>query len=223
MSRCCSILGTPFESSRSRTFFLRIVCVPDSLPTGSLHTRQVSSHGLHSEIVLRLLVQPLYFASAPLVGLLETSWNRSIHHVLGHPWYIGFGSVSVGCSSASGSIGAGPRRGLGEVELCCGSCIEGLVYRLCISICLLIESSSGWWVAVQEKSFAHLSVSWASKTLRFVWSRRVRTLTKQPRSSFLARNIDMVGDRGWGVDDEAVGRCCDHVEPNSRWVCIAEK
>jgi hypothetical protein len=53
-------------------------------------------------------------------------------------------------------------------------------------------------VVVVKRVFAYRSVSLASKTLRFVWSRRVRTLTKQPRSSFLARNIDMMG--GFGGD-----------------------
>lgn len=58
------------------------------------------------------------------------------------------------------------------------------------------------------EEFAHLSVSCCSNTLRFVWSRRVRTLTKQPRSSFFARNIDMLGNWGWQCGLLLAWRCC---------------
>lgn len=37
-----------------------------------------------------------------------------------------------------------------------------------------------------------LSASCSAKTLRFVWSRIMRVLMKQPRSSFFARNIDIL-------------------------------
>lgn len=43
-----------------------------------------------------------------------------------------------------------------------------------------------------EEMRPYLSVSCSSKTFRLVWSRMVRALTKQPRSSFLARNMDMM-------------------------------
>lgn len=42
---------------------------------------------------------------------------------------------------------------------------------------------------------AYLSGSFSSKTLRLVWSRMTLMLMKQPRSSFLARNIDILGYR----------------------------
>ena len=38
----------------------------------------------------------------------------------------------------------------------------------------------------------HLSVSFCSNTLRFVWSRMTFMLTNPPRSSFLLRNIDIL-------------------------------
>lgn len=41
---------------------------------------------------------------------------------------------------------------------------------------------------------AYRSGSCSAKTLRLVWSRITLTLTKQPRSSFLALNIDMLAD-----------------------------
>lgn len=64
----------------------------------------------------------------------------------------------------------------------------------CLDVCDggdAVEAGSGSGVA----GCAHLSVSNSSKTLRFVWSRMVRALTKQPRSSFLARNMDILGGR----------------------------
>ena len=52
------------------------------------------------------------------------------------------------------------------------------------------------------KGPAHLSGSNCSKTLRFVWSRMLRILVKQPRSNFLARNIDMVCGLVVAIDGE---------------------
>ena len=52
---------------------------------------------------------------------------------------------------------------------------------------------------------AHLSGSNCSKTLRFVWSRMMRVLMKQPRSSFFALNMDILAvwvlgrGGGWGL------------------------
>lgn len=40
---------------------------------------------------------------------------------------------------------------------------------------------------VKARERAYLSVSYASNTFRFVWSRMIMVLTKQPMSSFLAR------------------------------------
>lgn len=55
-----------------------------------------------------------------------------------------------------------------------------------------VDATGVEWRDGEEKEDAHLSVSNCSKTLRLVWSRMVRALTKQPRSSFLARNMDML-------------------------------
>ena len=49
------------------------------------------------------------------------------------------------------------------------------------------------------EKFCYRSVSNFSKTLRFVWSRRMRTLMKQLMSSFLERKCAMMGvdASGW--------------------------
>jgi hypothetical protein len=53
----------------------------------------------------------------------------------------------------------------------------------------------------------YLSCSCSWKTFRFVWSRMILALMKPPRSSFFARNCDMISDSGmstWSDDFRAV-------------------
>jgi hypothetical protein len=64
-----------------------------------------------------------------------------------------------------------------------------------------------------DKMRPYLSVSCSSKTFRLVWSRMVRALTKQPRSSFLARNMDMMGS---GADRAQWARVGD-IEISGIW------
>ena len=93
---------------------------------------------------------------------------------------------------------------LGQLELSFGS---GSGWESCVSY-YVSESLS---VAVHQDirnnifdrvAFAidcgitHLSGSFSAKTLRLVWSRMVLMLTKHPRSSFFALNIDMLAAIG---------------------------
>jgi hypothetical protein len=57
-------------------------------------------------------------------------------------------------------------------------------------------TTSQWMAGEWEEAEgeAYRSGSCSAKTLRLVWSRITLTLTKQPRSSFLALNIDMLAD-----------------------------
>lgn len=61
---------------------------------------------------------------------------------------------------------------------------------------------------------SYLSVSYCSYTFRLVWSRMILMLTKQPRSSFLARALDIVGAKGgsWVVGFALAGWLCVYTE-----------
>lgn len=56
------------------------------------------------------------------------------------------------------------------------------------------------WVWSRRMGKTYLSVSCFSYTFRLVWSRMTLMLTKQPRSSFFARNIDILRDGFCGRD-----------------------
>lgn len=56
---------------------------------------------------------------------------------------------------------------------------------------------------------ADLSCSFCSKTLRLVWSRITLMLTKQPRSSFFERNMDILTCAWRGVSCAVLSFLCD--------------
>lgn len=73
---------------------------------------------------------------------------------------------------------------------------------------------------------SHLSGSFCSNTIRLVWSRMILGWIKQPRSSFFARNIDMLGtiDFVWASELQHWSsfrfRCCV-ADQISGWVSTA--
>ena len=71
-----------------------------------------------------------------------------------------------------------------------------LVVCVCVA-CMAVWRGREW----ETGSPAYLSGSAASKALRLEWSRMVLTLAKQPRSNFLALNIDILAV--WGVRGQA--------------------
>lgn len=67
---------------------------------------------------------------------------------------------------------------------------------------------------IQRGGYAHRSGSFSEYTLRFVWSRMLRILVKQPISSLAARNWDMTAVGGLVVTIK-VDRPTMRLHPNS--------